>query len=68
MLVLNRVDSVLLAPYTPTESTHESLTGLVVADVLLLALTTLDETSAVEHAHQLDTLRGQLLNPGGRTR
>ncbi|WP_409473876.1 hypothetical protein [Streptomyces sp. HC307] len=48
----------------PTGTTNESLTGLVIADVLLLALTTLDETSAVEHAHQLDALRGQLLNPG----
>ncbi|RZB19883.1 MurR/RpiR family transcriptional regulator [Streptomyces sp. F001] len=60
----DRVDSVLLAPYTPTGTTNESLTGLVIADVLLLALTTLDETSAVEHAHQLDALRGQLLDPG----
>ncbi|NEA98817.1 MurR/RpiR family transcriptional regulator [Streptomyces sp. SID13726] len=56
-----RVDAVLLAPYTPTGNTNESLTGLAVADVLLLALTALDETSAVENAHQLDVLRGQLL-------
>ncbi|MFC4498868.1 MULTISPECIES: MurR/RpiR family transcriptional regulator [Streptomyces] len=59
-----RVEAVLLAPYTPTGNTSEALTSLVVADVLLLALTTLDETSAVEHAHQLDALRGQLLGPG----
>ncbi|NNN30187.1 MurR/RpiR family transcriptional regulator [Streptomyces sp. S3(2020)] len=60
----DRVEAVLLAPYTPTGNTNESLTGLVVADVLVLALTALDETSAVEHSHQLNALRGQLLGSG----
>ncbi|MFI1396331.1 MurR/RpiR family transcriptional regulator [Streptomyces sp. NPDC020681] len=59
----DRVDAVLTAPHTPTGITAESLTGLVVADVLLLALTTLDETRAVESSHQLTALREQLLNP-----
>ncbi|MEU7242016.1 MurR/RpiR family transcriptional regulator [Streptomyces sparsogenes] len=60
----DRVDAVLLAPDTPTGNTNEALTGLIVADILLLALTTLDETSAVEHSHQLNALREQLLAPG----
>ncbi|MGW9433314.1 hypothetical protein ACWHA1_36010, partial [Streptomyces decoyicus] len=52
----------------PTGITAESLTGLVIADALLLALTTLDETRAVETSHQLTALREQLLPPGVRTR
>ncbi len=59
----SRVESVLTAPHTPTGITAESLTGLVVADVLLLALTALDETRAVESSHQLTALREQLLAP-----
>lgn len=43
----DRVDADLTAPHTPTGITNEALTGLVVADALLLALTTLDETRAV---------------------
>jgi DNA-binding MurR/RpiR family transcriptional regulator len=58
-----RVDAILTAPHTPTGITNEALTGLVVADALLLALTTLDETRAVEHSHQLTALREQLLPP-----
>ncbi|WP_128376394.1 MurR/RpiR family transcriptional regulator [Streptomyces cavernae] len=62
-----RVDAVLTAPHTPTGITSEALTALVVADVLLLALTTLDETRAVDTSHQLTVLREQLLPPkGGR--
>lgn len=57
----DRVDAVLTAPHTPTGNTNEALTGLVVADALVLALTTLDETRAVEHSHQLTALREQLL-------
>ncbi|MGW7362135.1 MurR/RpiR family transcriptional regulator [Streptomyces sp. NPDC054841] len=64
----DRVDALILAPDTPTGNTNEALTGLLVADVLLLALTTLDETSAVEHAHQLNALREQLLAPQQRSR
>lgn len=64
----DRVESVLLAPYTPTGNTNESLTGLAVADVLVLALTALDETSAVEHSHQLNTLRSRLQTHPGNTR
>ncbi|EYT81419.1 MurR/RpiR family transcriptional regulator [Streptomyces sp. NPDC003703] len=60
----DRAEAVLLAPYTPTGTTNESLTGLVLADVLVLALTTLDDTSAVEHSHQLNALRDKLLEPG----
>ncbi|MGW7024853.1 MurR/RpiR family transcriptional regulator [Streptomyces decoyicus] len=63
-----RVEAVLTAPHTPTGITAESLTGLVIADALLLALTTLDETRAVETSHQLTALREQLLPPGARTR
>lgn len=65
-----RVDAVLTAPHTPTGITTEALTALVVADVLLLALTTLDEGRAVETSHQLTALREQLLasRPGGRSR
>lgn len=59
----DRVDAVLTAPHTPTGNTNEALTGLIVADALLLALTTLDETRAVEHSHQLTALREQLLTP-----
>lgn len=58
----DRVDAVLTAPHTPTGITNEALTGLIVADALLLALTTLDETRAVEHSHQLTALREQLLS------
>jgi hypothetical protein len=58
------VGAVLLAPCTPTGNTNESPTELVVADVLVLALTALDETSAVEHAHRLNALRGQLPGAG----
>ncbi|WP_346180351.1 MurR/RpiR family transcriptional regulator [Streptomyces osmaniensis] len=57
----DRVDAVLTAPHTPTGNTNEALTGLVLADALVLALTTLDETRAVEHSHQLTALREQLL-------
>lgn len=63
------VDAVLTAPHTPTGITSEALTALVVADVLLLALTTLAETGAVDASHQLTLLREQLLSPpkgGGR--
>ncbi|GAA3833784.1 MurR/RpiR family transcriptional regulator [Streptomyces phyllanthi] len=63
----DRVDAVLTAPRTPTGITSEALTALVVADVLLLALTTLDETRAADTSHQLTVLREQLLSPkGGR--
>lgn len=58
----DRVEAVLTAPHTPTGITAEGLTGLVVADALLLALTTLDETAAVETSHQLNALRQQLLD------
>ncbi|MFF3850617.1 hypothetical protein [Streptomyces sp. NPDC002328] len=65
----DRADAVLLAPDTPTGNTDEALTGLIVADILLLALTTLDETAAVEHSHQLDALREQLpADPDQRNR
>lgn len=64
----DRVDAVLTAPHTPTGNTNEALTGLIVADALLLALTTLDETRAVEHSHQLTALREQLLTRGSRER
>ncbi|RSN02834.1 transcriptional regulator [Streptomyces sp. WAC 01325] len=57
----DRVDAVLTAPHTPTGNTNEALTGLILADALVLALTTLDETRAVEHSHQLTALREQLL-------
>lgn len=57
----DRVEAVITAPHTPTGITAESLTGLVVADALLLALTTLDETRAVETSHQLTALRERLL-------
>ncbi|QCX78406.1 putative DNA-binding transcriptional regulator [Streptomyces sp. YIM 121038] len=61
-----RVDAVLTAPHTPTGITTEALTALVVADVLLLALTTLDEARAVDTSHQLTALREQLLSPRPR--
>ncbi|MDQ8705120.1 MurR/RpiR family transcriptional regulator [Streptomyces sp. LHD-70] len=63
-----RVDAVLTAPHTPTGITTEALTALVVADALLLALTTLDETRAVETSHQLTALREQLLGRRERRR
>ncbi|MGW2228092.1 MurR/RpiR family transcriptional regulator [Streptomyces formicae] len=56
-----RVDAVLTAPHTPTGITTEALTALVVADAVLLALTTLDEGRAVDTSHQLTALREQLL-------
>ncbi|WP_374935458.1 MurR/RpiR family transcriptional regulator [Streptomyces sp. SM13] len=59
----DRVDAVLTAPHTPTGITAESLTGLLVADALLLALATLDEDRAVDSSHQLTALREQLLDP-----
>jgi hypothetical protein len=34
-----------------------------VADALLLALDSVDETRSVEHSHQLTALREQLLGP-----
>ncbi|MFB4422691.1 MurR/RpiR family transcriptional regulator [Streptomyces sp. QL37] len=62
----DRVAAVLTAPHTPTGITAESLTGLLVADALLLALATLDEMRAVESSHQLTALRDQLLDPKRR--
>ncbi|MFH8397301.1 MurR/RpiR family transcriptional regulator [Streptomyces anulatus] len=59
----DRVEAVLTAPHTPTGITAESLTGLLVADALLLALATLDEDRAVGSSHQLTALREQLLDP-----
>ncbi|MFJ7336610.1 MurR/RpiR family transcriptional regulator [Streptomyces sp. NPDC101116] len=57
----DRVEGVLIAPHTATGITNEGLTGLVVADALLLALATIDETRAVETSHQLTALRERLL-------
>ena len=62
----DRVEAVLTAPHTPTGITAESLTGLLVADALLLAPATLDEARAVESSHQLTALREQLLDPKRR--
>ncbi|RII20201.1 putative HTH-type transcriptional regulator YbbH [Streptomyces sp. YIM 130001] len=62
----DRVDAVLTAPHTPTGITTEALTALVVADALLLAMTTLDESRAVQTSHELTTLREQLLKPKRR--
>ncbi|WP_405534176.1 MurR/RpiR family transcriptional regulator [Streptomyces sp. NBC_00075] len=64
----DRVDAVLIAPGTPTGITNEVLTALIVADALLLALTALDETSAVEHSHQLNALRALLPGEQGNRR
>lgn len=64
----DRVDAVLTAPHTPTGITSEALTALVVADVLLLSLTTLEEARAVDASHQLTALREQLLPPKGNGR
>ncbi|WP_055565386.1 MurR/RpiR family transcriptional regulator [Streptomyces atriruber] len=61
-----RVDAVLTAPHTPTGITTEALTALVVADAVLLALTTVDEARAVDTSHQLTALRDQLLTPRPR--
>ncbi|MFG6192584.1 MurR/RpiR family transcriptional regulator [Nonomuraea sp. JJY05] len=58
-----RVDAVLAAPHTPTGITGEPLAGILVADALLLALDSLDEPRSVEHSHQLNALREQLLGP-----
>ncbi|MFF2472001.1 MurR/RpiR family transcriptional regulator [Streptomyces sp. NPDC058066] len=62
----DQVEAVLTAPHTPTGITAESLTGLLVADALLLALATLDESRAVDSSHQLTALREQLLRPKRR--
>ncbi|WP_433513115.1 MurR/RpiR family transcriptional regulator [Nonomuraea sp. CA-143628] len=59
----DRVDAVLAAPHTPTGISAEPLTGIIVADALLLALDSLDESRSVEHSHQLTSLREQLLGP-----
>ncbi|MFI6502096.1 MurR/RpiR family transcriptional regulator [Nonomuraea typhae] len=59
----DRVDAVLNAPHTPTGITAEPLTGMIVADALLLAIDSLDENRSVEHSHQLTALREQLLSP-----
>ncbi|MEV0386219.1 MurR/RpiR family transcriptional regulator [Nonomuraea sp. NPDC050643] len=59
----DRVDAVLAAPHTPTGITAEPLTGIIVADALLLALDSLDESRSVEHSHQLSALREQLIGP-----
>ncbi|WP_433436928.1 MurR/RpiR family transcriptional regulator [Nonomuraea sp. CA-141351] len=58
-----RVDAVLAAPHTPTGITAEPLTGIIVGDALLLALDSLDENRSVEHSHQLNALREQLIGP-----
>ncbi|WP_326631593.1 MurR/RpiR family transcriptional regulator [Nonomuraea fuscirosea] len=58
----DRVDAVLAAPHTPTGITAEPLTGIIVADALLLALDSLDESRSVENSHQLNALRRQLLD------
>ncbi|MGW1881274.1 hypothetical protein [Streptomyces sp. NPDC001970] len=59
----DRVEAVPTAPHTPAGITAEPLTGPVIAAVLLLALTALDETRAVESSHQLTAPREQLLDP-----
>lgn len=59
----DRVDAALSAPHTPTGITAEPLTGIIVADALLLAIDSLDENRSVEHSHQLSALREQLLGP-----
>lgn len=50
----DRVEAVLTAPHTPTGITAESLTGLLVADALMLAPAALDEP------------RGRVLAPAHR--
>ncbi|MEU9794444.1 MurR/RpiR family transcriptional regulator [Streptomyces sparsogenes] len=61
-LLQEQVEAVLTAPHTPTGVTNEALTGLIVADVLVLALSALDENKAIEFSHQLSALREQLLS------
>ncbi|GAA2307123.1 hypothetical protein GCM10010149_66210 [Nonomuraea roseoviolacea subsp. roseoviolacea] len=58
-----KVDAVLAAPHSQTGVTAGPLTGIMVADALLLALDTLDGTRPVEHSRQLTALREQLLGP-----
>lgn len=50
----------LLAPHTPTGMTSETLTAIVVGDVLVQALASVDRELAVETSHQLTTLREDL--------
>ncbi|GAA2654867.1 MurR/RpiR family transcriptional regulator [Nonomuraea recticatena] len=57
------VEAVLSAPHTPTGITAEPLTGMIVADALLLAIDSLDENRSVEYSHQLTALREQLRGP-----
>lgn len=58
-----KVEAVLSAPHTPTGITAEPLTGIIVADALLLAIDSLDESRSVAYSHQLSGLREQLLGP-----
>lgn len=50
----------LLAPHTPTGLTNETLTSLLVCDVLLHGVAAVDNTLALETSHQLTTLRASL--------
>lgn len=56
----NLSDAVILAPHTPTGMTTEALPSIVLSDVLVQALVSVDHEQAVESSHQLTALREQL--------
>ena len=55
-----RASVLLLAPHTPTGMTSETLPAIVVGDVLVQALASVDRELAIESSHQLTGLREQL--------
>lgn len=55
-----RANVLLLAPHTPTGMTSETLPAIVVGDVLVQALASVDRELAVETSHQLTGLREEL--------
>ncbi len=55
-----RASVLLLAPHTPTGMTSEALLSIIVSDILVQALASVDRELAVESSHQLTNLREEL--------
>ncbi|MBL3685616.1 MurR/RpiR family transcriptional regulator [Leucobacter zeae] len=54
------VDVVIQAPHTPTGLTSESLTGLLVGDILVQGITVVGPDAALQSSHTLNDIRSRL--------
>jgi len=54
------VDVVIQAPHTPTGLTSESLTGLLIGDILVQGITVVGPDAALQASHTLNDIRSRL--------